>query len=91
MPLYLRQVWPVAVGRKYTPESSTFERRDPNSASGVYDNLVYSKEESANRALANIIRQLADLGKKSHQIFGGSKNTGLLFGSLSFKFSLSYN
>ena len=71
MPLYLRQVWPVAVGRKFTPESSTFERRDANAGSSVHDNLVYSKEESANRALANIIRQLADLGKKSHQIFGG--------------------
>lgn len=35
------------------------------------DNLVSSKEECANRTLANLIRQLANLGVQANDIFTG--------------------
>ena len=54
MPLYLRLVEPINVGR--------------SSSGGTA--LVASQEEAANRALANIIRQLASLGKHANDIFG---------------------
>jgi hypothetical protein len=75
MPLYMRRIWPIDVGRKYRPESINFHRptdvdvsNDEKNVSS--NNLINSKEECANRTLSNIIRQLADLGKKSHEIFG---------------------
>ena len=77
MPLYLRRIWPIDVGRKYYPESETFYRRS-NSEKADKDatiksdsaKLVDTLEEFSNRTMCNIIRQLADLGKKSHEIFG---------------------
>ena len=78
MPLYLRRIWPIDVGRKYYPESDTFYRRRPDnekadkddSTKSDSDKLVDTLEEFSNRTMCNIIRQLADLGKKSHEIFG---------------------
>ena len=70
MPLYLRQIWSIDVGRKYRPESVGFHRPTENVVDKTYSNLISSKEECVNRTLANIIRQLGDLALKSHQIFG---------------------
>ena len=58
MPLYLRLVEPLNVGRSSTGAAS----------------LVASQEEAANRALANIIRQLASLGKHANDVFGETEN-----------------
>ena len=67
----MRRVWPIDVGRKYSPESEFFHQRgESGKTDNNSSNLIHSKEECANRTLSNIIRQLADLGKKSHEIFG---------------------
>ena len=60
MPLSLRRIEPINVGRKY-------------STGIVHDNtkLVCCTEESANRTLSNLIRQLASLGQHAAYIFGG--------------------
>jgi len=71
MPLYLRTLWPLDVCRKFYPEGHPYHSDSSN--------LVGSKEESANRTLANLIRQLADLGRKSQDIFG--KHEVILFES----------
>ena len=60
MPLSLRRIEPINVGRKY-------------STGIVHDNakLVCCTEETANRTLSNLIRQLASLGEHAAFIFGG--------------------
>ena len=68
MPLYMRLVQPVNVGRDL---SSFTGGQGQNS---TFANLVGSKEEAANRTLANVIRQLASLGKHANEIFGKKLN-----------------
>jgi len=60
MPLYLRRVEPVSVGRGHGEMSA---------------GPVASQEEAANRALANLVRQMASLGRHAGDIFG--KDWGL--------------
>ena len=63
MPLYVRRIEPMNVSRKkivFTEATNLTE-----------NNLVHSKEESANRTLANILRQLANLGEHAVNIFDG--------------------
>ena len=59
MPFYLRQILPVDVGRNFA------ERDEENR-----HKLVESQEEAVNRALANIIRQLASVGGHASDLFG---------------------
>ena len=61
MPLPLRVIEPISLGRKHVgfTEASNLDE----------DNTVESKEECANRTLSNIIRQLASLGKFAFDIF----------------------
>lgn len=63
MPLYQRQVLPVTVGRSQGHGPSV---------------LVSSHEESANRMMANIIRQLGSIGLHANDIFGEEKEERLL-------------
>ena len=62
MPLYLRRVVPVNVGRsvELTGDGTYVHRKC----------LLDSQEETVNRTLANIIRQLAWLGRHANDIFG---------------------
>ena len=61
MPLYMRRVEPVNVGRRcgVKQDGTTSTRSE----------LVVSQEEAANRSLANIVRQLAGLGAHADEIF----------------------
>ena len=54
MPLVVRRIEPVSVGRKKLVFSDATNLTE--------NNLVHSKEECANRTLSNILRQLASLG-----------------------------
>ena len=63
MPIFLRRIEPVNVGRKQ------LELTDASQIN--QDNLVHCKEECANRTLANLIRQLANLGVQANDIFTG--------------------
>ena len=55
MPLVVRRIEPVSVGRKKLVFSDATNLTE--------NNLVHSKEECANRTLSNILRQLASLGQ----------------------------
>ena len=66
MPLYVRRIEPMNVSRKKIVFSEA--------ANLTENNLVHSKEESANRTLANILRQLANLGEHAVNIFDGLEN-----------------
>ena len=73
MPLYVRNVDPINVGRSVHGPS-----------------LVGSQEEVANRTMANIIRQLASLGRHANDIFGefllsdGSSSNACMHNHISF-------
>ena len=54
MPLVVRRIEPVSLGRKKLVFSDATNLTE--------NNLVHSKEECANRTLSNILRQLASLG-----------------------------
>ena len=54
MPLVVRRIEPVSLGRKKLVFSDATNLTEKN--------LVDSKEECANRTLSNILRQLASLG-----------------------------
>lgn len=62
MPIYLRQIEPVNVGRRFVAAHQRFLDSS--------NSLVTSQEEACNNALANIIRQLSSLGKHASDIFG---------------------
>ncbi len=50
------------------------EKRDPSKPPpSPRPRLLDSQEEAANRALANIVRQLASLGRHANEIFGEKK------------------
>ena len=55
MPLVVRRIEPVSLGRKKLVFSDATNLTE--------NNLVHSKEECANRTLSNILRQLASLGQ----------------------------
>ena len=59
MPFYLRRIEPLNLGRKVADLTDT----EPKS------NLVDTKEEWDNRTLANLIRELACLGRHASDIF----------------------
>ena len=63
MPVYVRRIEPVNVGRKKTVFSDATNVSE--------NNVVESKEECANRTLTNILRQLANLGNHAVDIFEG--------------------
>jgi len=63
MPLVVRRIEPVSVGRKKLVFSDATNLTE--------NNLVHSKEECANRTLSNILRQLASLGQHAVDIFEG--------------------
>ena len=63
MPLVVRRIEPVSVGRKKLVFSDATNLTE--------NNLVHSKEECANRTLSNILRQLANLGNHAVDIFEG--------------------
>ena len=62
MPVYLRRIEPVNVGRHQGRNEAGAFVNEPA--------LVGSQEEACNRTMANIIRQLASLGRHANDIFG---------------------
>ncbi len=66
MPVYVRRIDTINVGRKKTLFSDATNLTE--------NNLVHSKEECANRTLTNILRQLASLGNHAVEIFEGLEN-----------------
>ena len=85
MPLYKRTVLPINVGRsnvKTVSDDGPACNGDDEQAAALAEQariraaqaatLVGSQEEAANRTLANIIRQLASLGKHANDIFGNN-------------------